>query len=183
MDQALPLTHLGRALFHLNQRRGFKSNRRTDKGSNEGGLIADASARLDQAMMAAGARSYGEFLHMRRAGAGDARAVPAVRTRINPHLTGEGGKEQPGYDFYLDRRHLEEEFHKLWRAQAPHHPELTEELRELIFETIFYQRPLKAPAIGRCLFLPERRLPKAHPLTQQRTLYETVNMLRVTAPG
>lgn len=183
LDRALPLTHLGRTLFHLNQRRGFKSNRRTDKGSNEGGLIADASARLDQAMMAAGARSYGEFLHKRRANAGDARAIPAVRTRINPHLTGEDGKEQPGYVFYPDRRHLEEEFHKLWQAQAPHHPELTEELHDLLFETIFYQRPLKAPAIGRCLFLPERRLPKAHPLTQQRTLYETVNMLRVIAPG
>ncbi|MDO5648378.1 type II CRISPR RNA-guided endonuclease Cas9, partial [Paracoccus sp. (in: a-proteobacteria)] len=183
LDQALPLTHLGRALFHLNQRRGFKSNRRTDKGSNEGGLIADGSARLDQAMMAAGARSYGEFLHKRRASADDARAVPSVRTRINPHMTGEDGKETPGYDFYPDRRHLEEEFHKIWQAQAPHHPELTEELRDQIFETIFYQRPLKAPAIGRCLFLPERRLPKAHPLTQQRTMYETVNMLRVTAPG
>lgn len=183
LDRALPLTHLGRALFHLNQRRGFKSNRRTDKASNEGGLIADASARLDQAIMAAGARTYGEFLHKRRAAAGDARAIPAVRTRINPHLTGADGKEQPGYDFYPDRHHLEEEFHKLWQAQTPHHPELTEELRDLIFETIFFQRPLKAPAIGRCLFLPERRLPKAHPLTQQRTLYETVNMLRVTAPG
>ncbi|MDO5612903.1 MAG: type II CRISPR RNA-guided endonuclease Cas9 [Paracoccus sp. (in: a-proteobacteria)] len=183
LTQPLPLTHLGRAFFHLNQRRGFKSNRRADKGNNEGGLIADASARLDQAMMAAGARTYGEFLHMRRASAGDARAVPAVRTRINPHLTGEDGKEQPGYDFYPDRRHLEEEFHKLWQAQAPHHPELTDELRDLIFEKIFYQRPLKAPAIGRCLFLPERRLPKAHPLTQQRTLYETVNMLRVVTPG
>lgn len=183
LDQPLPLTHLGRALFHLNQRRGFKSNRRTDKGNNEGGLIADASDRLDQAMMAAGARTYGEFLHQRRAGAGDARAVPAVRTRINPHLTDADGKEQAGYDFYPDRRHLEDEFHKLWQAQAPHHPELTEDLRDLIFETIFYQRPLKAPKIGRCLFLPEPRLPKAHPLTQQRTLYETVNMLRVTAPG
>ena len=182
LDQPLPLTHLGRALFHLNQRRGFKSNRRTDKGNNEGGLIADASARLDQAMMAAGARSYGEFLHKRRASVDDARAVAAVRTRINPHLTGEDGKEQPGYDFYPDRHHLEEEFHKLWQAQAPHHPELTPDLRDLIFETIFHQRPLKTPAIGRCLFLPERRLPKAHPLTQQRTLYETVNMLRVTAP-
>lgn len=183
LSDALPLTHLGRAFFHLNQRRGFKSNRRTDRGNNEGGLIADASARLDQAMMAAGARTYGEFLHKRRASAGDARAIPAVRTRINPHMTNEDGKEQPGYDFYPDRRHLEDEFHKLWRAQAPHHPELTEELRDVIFEKIFYQRPLKAPAIGRCLFLPERRLPKAHPLTQQRTLYETVNALRVTAPS
>ncbi|MBA4491754.1 type II CRISPR RNA-guided endonuclease Cas9 [Paracoccus sp. S1E-3] len=183
LDHRLPLPHLGRALFHLNQRRGFKSNRRTDKGDNEGGLIKDATARLDQAMMAAGARSYGEFLHMLRQQAGDARDVPAVRTRINPHLTGEDGKEQPGYDFYPERRHLEEEFHKLWQAQAQHHAALTDELRDSLFETIFYQRPLKTPAVGRCLFLPEPRLPKAHPLTQRRTLYETVNMLRVVTPG
>ena len=183
LDHRLPLPHLGRALFHLNQRRGFKSNRRTDKGDNEGGLIKDATARLDQAMMAMGARSYGEFLHMRRQQAGDARDVPAVRTRINPHLTAEDGKEQAGYDFYPDRRHLEEEFHKLWQAQAQHHSALTDELRDTLFETIFHQRPLKAPAIGRCLFLPEPRLPKAHPLTQRRTLYETVNMLRVVTPG
>lgn len=183
LDHPLPPNHLGRALFHLNQRRGFKSNRGTDKGDNEGGLIADASARLDQAILAAGARTYGEFLHLRRQAAEDPRAVPAVRTRVNPHLTGEDGTEQPGYDFYPDRHHLEDEFGKLWRAQARHNPDLTEELGETLFTTIFHQRPLKAPTIGRCLFLPEPRLPKAHPLTQQRTLYETVNMLRVTAPG
>lgn len=183
LDEALPLTRLGRALFHLNQRRGFKSNRRTDRRDNEGGLIADASARLDMAIGAKGARTYGEFLHLRRQEAADPRSVPAVRTRINPHLTGEDGKEQAGYDFYPDRRHLEDEFRKLWTAQARHHPELTEELHDTLFETIFHQRPLKTPAVGRCLFLPEPRLPKAHPLTQRRTLYETVNMLRVTAPG
>lgn len=183
LDQALPPDHLGRALFHLNQRRGFKSNRRTDKGSNEGGLIADATARLDQAMMAAGARSYGEFLHKRRMAATDPRAMPAVRTRINPHLTDDDGKEQPGYGYYPDRRHLEEEFRKLWASQSRFHAALTPELGDFLFETIFHQRPLKAPAIGRCLFLDEPRLPKAHPLTQQRTLYETVNMLRITAHG
>ncbi|AMY71134.1 type II CRISPR RNA-guided endonuclease Cas9 [Frigidibacter mobilis] len=183
LDHPLPPEHLGRALFHLNQRRGFKSNRRTDKGNNEGGMIADASARLEQAMMAAGARSYGEFLHKRRAEATAPRATPAVRTRINPHLTGEDGKEQPGYDFYPDRKHLEDEFHRLWEAQARHNPDLTPAMGDLLFQTIFHQRPLKAPAVGRCLFLDEPRLPKAHPLTQQRTLYETVNMLRIAPPG
>ena len=47
LDEALPLTHLGRALFHLNQRRGFKSNRKTDRGDNESGKIKDATARLE----------------------------------------------------------------------------------------------------------------------------------------
>ncbi|WP_372839742.1 type II CRISPR RNA-guided endonuclease Cas9 [Phaeovulum sp.] len=183
LDHPLPPVLLGRALFHLNQRRGFKSNRRTDKGNNEGGLIAEASARLDQAMMAAGVRTYGEFLHKRRAAATDPRATLAVRTRINPHFTGADGKEQPGYDFYPDRHHLENEFHKLWAVQASYNPELTPAMEDLLFQTIFHQRPLKTPTVGRCLFLDEPRLAKAHPLTQQRTLYETVNMLRIAAPG
>ena len=34
-----------------------------------------------------------------------------------------------------------------------------------------------------CLFTDERRLPKAHPLAARRVLYETVNALRVKAPG
>lgn len=156
LDNRLPLPHLGRALFHLNQRRGFKSNRRTDKGDNEGGMIKDASARLDQAMMAEGARSYGEFLYLRRQQADDPRNVPAVRTRINPHLTDEDGKEQAGYDFYPDRRHLEEEFRLLWKVQAGHNPNLTEELGNALFETIFYQRPLKPLPSGAVCSCPKK---------------------------
>src|SRR6185437_2809056 len=32
LHEELPLHHIGRALFHLNQRRGFKSNRKADRG-------------------------------------------------------------------------------------------------------------------------------------------------------
>lgn len=184
LDEALPLTHLGRALFHLNQRRGFKSNRKTDRGDNESGKIRDASARLDQAIMASGARTYGEFLYMRRQRAADPRHVPTVRTRLSvANRDGPDGKEEAGYDFYPDRRHLEEEFQKFWEAQAKHHIQLTDALRDLVFEKIFFQRPLKEPKVGLCLFSAERRLPKAHPLTQRRVLFETVNQLRVTADG
>lgn len=182
LDRPLALTELGRALFHLNQRRGFKSNRKTDRGNNEGGKIADGTARLDQAMLAAGARTYGEFLHLRRSKAGDARTVPSVRTRLTLRQ-GEGDKAEAGYDFYPDRRHLEEEFRNIWTAQAHHHDTLTDDLRDTLFETIFFQRPLKAPVIGRCLFYPEPRLPRAHPLTQERVLYETVNALRIRTEG
>lgn len=183
LSEALPLTHLGRAFFHLNQRRGFKSNRKTDRGDNESGKIKDATARLDLAMDLAGAKTYGQFLHMRRQKAADPRQVPPVRTRLTVAARGADGKEEEGYDFYPDRRHLEEEFYKLWDAQATHHDTLTDDLRALVFEKIFYQRPLKAPTVGLCLFTGEKRAPKAHPLTQRRVLYETVNQLRVTADG
>ena len=200
LDEALPLIHFGRALFHLNQRRGFKSNRKTDRGDNESGKIKDATQRLDWAMHESKARTYGEFLHMRRCRLNekpstepkvnkdgtrlDYRHVPTVRTRLSVGKRGgPDAKEEAGYDFYPDRRHLEEEFQELWAAQAEFHSELTAELRDLVFEKIFYQRPLKEPKVGLCLFTSEERLAKAHPLTQRRVLLETVNQLRVTADG
>lgn len=184
LDHSLPLEHFGRALFHLNQRRGFKSNRKTDRGDNESGKIKDATQRLDWAMHEAGARTYGEFLHMRRQKASDPRHVPTVRTRLSvAQRGGPDAKEEAGYDFYPERRHLEEEFDALWQAQAAYHSELTPDLRDLVFEKIFYQRPLKEPKVGLCLFEAEERIAKAHPLTGRRVLYETVNQLRVTADG
>lgn len=191
LDGPLPLTHFGRALFHLNQRRGFKSNRKTDRGDNESGKIKDATARLDQAMLAKGARTYGEFLHMRRAAAPDPKNMPSVRTRLTVARRDNAEKEEAGYDFYPDRKHLSEEFEKLWAAQALHAPDsLTDDLRDEIAKIIFHQRPLKTPEVGLCLFtgqhgVPEQdqRIPSAHPLNQRRILMETVNNLKIAARG
>lgn len=75
LDEKLSLHHFGRALFHLQQRRGFKSNRKADRKSNdnEKGAIALGSERLHLAMREARARTLGEFLAARR------RADPANR--------------------------------------------------------------------------------------------------------
>src|SRR5882724_8106439 len=43
LDETLPAHHIGRALFHLNQRRGFLSNRKTEKKDNEAGAIKQAA--------------------------------------------------------------------------------------------------------------------------------------------
>ena len=184
LDEELTLTQLGRSLFHLNQRRGFKSNRKTDQRNNESGIIEKASAKLDQEMIKAGARTYGEFLHKRRNAAIDNQKIPPVRVRLRKVTHDNEEKEIEEYSFYADRRHLSEEFSKLWGAQVKYYPEvLTDSLRESIYQIIFYQRPLKASEVGRCLFTDEKRLPKAHPLASRRVLYETVNSLRITAPG
>lgn len=191
LNEKLDLHQFGRALFHLNQRRGFKSNRKIDRGDNESGLIKDATARLDTAMIAENARTYGEFLHKRRKTAPDENSIPSVRTRLTHRDTDSDENEKMQYDFYPDRKHLDEEFCKLWEAQSSHHGSiLTDELRKKIYEVIFFQRMLKPPEVGLCRFSgrhgisnDERRLPKAHPLTQRRILYETVNHLRILAPG
>lgn len=170
LDEALNPHRLGRALFHLNQRRGFKSNRKAERKAGddkEGGKIAGGAKALDLAMQEAGARTYGEFLAGR-----DAKRV-RMRT------------DEDGYDFYPERRHLEAEFYAIWAAQSAHHPALLNEaVRDRLWRIIFYQRPLKAPKVGNCTFFnEEERLPKAHPLFQERRLYEEVNQLEITKAG
>lgn len=181
--EKLPLTHLGRAFFHINQRRGFKSNRKTDAGDNEAGKISFGADRLEKAMMTAGAKTYGEFLHDRRLKSLEENKTPiGVRTRMTTLTIGE--KTEDGYDFYPTRNLLEEEFNALWEAQQKFHNDaLSEKTRERLFEIIFYQRPLKAQKVGRCFFEEEERLSKAHPLFQRRVLYETVNSLRICEAG
>ena len=184
LDERLPLHHVGRALFHLNQRRGFKSNRKADRGKNDdSGKIRVGVDRLHEAMRDAGAETLGDYLHGLRAASSDPNAVMTVRTRLRPE-TGEGARGD-GYDFYPDRQMLEEEFRLIWQTQAPHHPEaLTAENEERLFEIIFHQRPLRQPKIGMCTLVPgEPRLPKAHPLFQRRRLLEEINALRIVETG
>ena len=187
LDAALPAHHIGRALFHLNQRRGFKSNRKTDRGpQNEAGKIAVGIDRLRDEMDRLGARTFGEYLHLRRKPAldrGNHSVIPSVRTRLRPE-TGEGAKGD-GYDFYPGRDLIEEEFDAIIEAQRRHHPDLlTGAVRDRLHEIVFHQRPLKAPRIGKCTLLgTEERLPKAHPLFQRRRLLEEVNALEIVLPG
>ncbi|KQT32843.1 hypothetical protein ASG29_14230 [Sphingomonas sp. Leaf412] len=166
-----PLTphEIGRALFHLNQRRGFKSNRKAERKTNDAddGKIATAAYALDRAMLDGGFDTLGQFLN----------AQETKRVRMDG--------EAQGYDFYPQRRHVEYEFDRIWTEQAKHHPALlTETARYALHRILFYQRPLKAQVVGKCTFVhSEDRLAKAHPLFQQRRLYEEVNQLEVTTPG
>lgn len=184
LGERLPLSHIGRALFHLNQRRGFKSNRKADRGKNdESGKIRVGVGRLHEAMRDAGAETLGEYLHGLRAASSDPSAIASVRTRLRPE-SGDGARGD-GYDFYPDRQMLEEEFKLIWQRQALHHPQtLTPENEKRFFEIIFYQRPLKEPRIGMCTLTgSEPRLPKAHPLFQRRRLLEEINALRIVHAG
>lgn len=169
LDEKLEPEEIGRALFHLNQRRGFKSNRKAERKQkdNEDGKIATGAKALDAAMSELGARTLGEFLARRE----------TKRVRM--------GGENQSYDFYPQRNHVEAEFEAIWAAQAAHHPGLlTETARAALHRILFFQRALKEQEVGVCTFVhSERRLAKAHPLFQERRLYEEVNQLEITTPG
>jgi CRISPR-associated endonuclease Csn1 len=169
LGEPLAPYEIGRALFHLNQRRGFKSNRKAERKQkdNEDGKIAGGAKALDQAMAEASADTLGQFLA----------GLDTKRVRMN--------SDNQGYDFYPQRRHVEYEFDRIWDQQARHHPALlTETARAALQRILFFQRPLKEQEVGVCTFVhSERRLPRAHPLFQERRLYEEVNQLEITTPG
>ncbi len=181
LDSPLPAHHIGRTLFHLNQRRGFLSNRKADKKEDDKGAIKQGASRLKEAMQAENARTLGEFLwhrHRKREG------VRARNTSSGPKAT---------YDFYPTRDLLQSEFDAIWTAQAPHHPTMTEAAEEQISKIIFYQRPLKQPPVGKCSLDPATepfekdpegyRCPWAHPLTQRFRIYQEARNLEVGQAG
>lgn len=169
LDEALKPYEIGRALFHLNQRRGFQSNRKAERRQSDGedGKIATGAKALDEAIAKEGARTLGEFLAGR----------DEKRVRLN--------SENQLYDFYPQRSHVLKEFHAVWEKQAAYNPTLlTDAARDELARILFFQRPLKEVEVGVCTFVQsDRRLAKAHPLFQERRLYEEVNQLEITTPG
>ncbi len=182
LDEALPPHHLGRALFHLHQRRGFKSNRKTERRKDDDpGKIKAAGDRLNDLMAERGARTLGEFLALRHVGmdSNDPNRHP-VRAR----LKGRGAKAE--YEFYPQREMVEAEFDALWEAQRGHHPDvLTDAARDEIRGIMFRQRPLRPVDPGKCALDPAAdkddlggfRAPWALPLAQRfRILQELANL-------
>jgi CRISPR-associated endonuclease Csn1 len=173
LNEALTPYEFGRTLFHLNQRRGFQSNRIADAGADEeGGKIKQANIKLKAALNENNCRTFGEFLAKRH----DNRESVRIRLR--------GKDAKAHYDFYPTRDLLKDEFVQLWASQARHHTSLDEPLKAHFHKILFFQRPLKAPIIGKCTFFhTEERQAKSHPLSQLRRIYQDLNHLRLKEGG
>ncbi len=182
LDEALKPEEFARALFHINQRRGFKSNRKTDKKDNDSGALKTAINKLRQALADTECRTVGEWLHKRDV-AGD-----TVRARYRQNkVVKEDGKSRidKSYDLYIDRAMIEAEFDALWKKQSELNPVLfNDKARDELRYTLVFQRTLKPVKPGRCTLLPdEERAPLALPSTQRFRIYQEVNNLRILREG
>lgn len=172
LHERLELWELGRVLFHLNQHRGFKSNRKTDRGDNESGLIKDAGARTRDELQREGCATIGQWLARRHAG------KEPVRVRLA------GSGKTKNYAFYPTREMIEDEFETVWAAQAGWNPALTAAMRLALHSIIFHQRNLKPVPVGRCWLEPtEERAPRALPTAQRFRIAQTLSNLRLALPG
>lgn len=156
VESEVPLHAFGRALLHLNQRRGFKSGLKVArKDDEEEGKVKSAISELANELQD---RTLGQFF---------AGLDPEMR-RIRQRWTSR--------QMYLD------EFERMWATQATHHLSLTPELKKVVFKTIFFQRPLKSQKglVGWCdIETNRRRCPLALPIAQRFRLLQKVNDLTV----
>ena len=163
LDEKLDLFAFGRALYHLGHRRGFLSNRKSDLDEKEVGPVKEGIAKLVEVMNTVEARTLGEYFY---------RVDPVQEKRIRNRWTARS--------MYAD------EFDALWQAQNRYYPDvLTDELRTLIYDTIFSQRELKSQKglVGYCELEPkERRAPRAILSCQCFRMVQRVNDLIIHFP-
>lgn len=163
LDEPLPPHALGRALYHLAIRRGFLSNRKSDKEEKELGVVKEAIGQLGEAMAAQGARTLGEYFF---------RVDPVLEKRIRQRWTA--------------RQMYKDEFEQIMDAQErlgvikPGGG-----ARKEIERRIFFQRPLKSQRglVGKCELEPgKRRAPKAVLPAQRFRILQKVNDLVLHYP-
>lgn len=156
VEREIPLRAFGRALLHLNQRRGFNSGLKVARKNDEDeGKVKSAISELAREIQG---RTLGQFFA----------GLDPEQRRIRQRWTSR--------QMYFD------EFERMWEKQASHHASLTPEMKKRIFRAIFFQRPLKSQKglVGWCdLEKQRRRCPLALPIAQTFRLLQKVNDLLV----
>lgn len=152
---------LGRALYHLAQRRGFLSNRK-DASSDEDGKVKGAIKRLDDDMHDANCTYLGEFYY-------------------KLYLSGEKIRTGDGYGYAGRIAHYEKEFKAICEKQS-----LSEELQKALHRAIFFQRPLKSQKslVGNCTFEKGKaRCPISHPRFEEFRMRAFINNIKIKTPA
>jgi CRISPR-associated endonuclease Csn1 len=164
LEHKLSLEELGRAFYHINQRRGFESNRKTPLEEGESVVRADI-AELDKEIKKSGSRTLGEYLFEQSKGNQSSDASNHTRLR---------GR-------YTSRSQYKEEFNMLWKVQKQFHPDvLTKKYKGKVYDAIFYQRPVSSQAqfIGNCeLENDKKRIARGHRLYQEFRIWKNINNL------
>lgn len=84
-------------------------------------------------------------------------------------------------DYAIPRYLVKDEFNLIWDVQARFYPVMNKDgLKEKVYSVLFFERPAFPYAIGQCIYFNnEDRLLKAHPLSERRRIYESVNNIRI----
>lgn len=169
VDEKLKPYELGRALYHLGQRRGYQSNRKSRSQEDSDGSVATGIKLINEA---AGDQTLGQFF--------------AKDVDVFTHRTREDGQTDPATGRirrrYTARQMYKDEFIAIRDKQKKSFKKLTDDDWKAIEKAIFFQRPLKSQRrlIGRCSILKQyRRCLEALPVFQEFRILQAVNHLVV----
>ena len=165
LNEKLEPYELGRALFSLAVRRGFKSNRK-DVNQEETSDNKKVPEKLDQkgmqtalenAIKETGCRTITEFL-------------------VKYREENKGLRFSPGrMSYYPTRRMYEEEFSQIREQQLQYYSQID---WDAIYKAIFYQRPLKPQSRGFCIYEKDKeRTFKAMPSAQKLRILQDIGNL------
>ena len=148
---------LGRALYHITQRRGFWSNRK-DRTQSSDGAVSSGINQLSNEIHEANCEYLGEYYYK---------------------LYQEGKKIRCRYSDRI--MHYEKEFYAICDKQN-----LDEKIVKELHDAIFFQNPLKSQrgTIARCTFEPSKRCcPISHPLYEEFRMLCYINNIKIKSPN
>lgn len=147
---------LGRAFYHMTQRRGFLSNRK-DQNGDDTGKVKEGISTLTQEMNKAGYKYLGDYFY----------ALYNKGEKIRNHYTARN-------------EHYLAEFKAICEKQA-----LDKDLASRIEKAIFDQRPLKSQKgqIGKCIFEKNKtKCPSSHPMYEEFRMLSFINNIKIRTP-
>lgn len=148
---------LGRALYHIAQRRGFRSTPNDQSNDDEKGKVKEAISELSQKMKDEGCEYLAEYFEK----------LYKEGKRIRNQYTSRDS-------------HYVEEFHAICSRQ-----ELDEDTVKRLEHVLFDQRPPKSQkhTVGHCLFEPSKsRCQMSHPDFEEMRMLQTLNQIRMKTP-
>ena len=181
LEEPLDAYELGRALYHLAQRRHFRGRdleeEDTEKAENR--KKADKSGTDDADEKKTKAASEATATLLKR----ENKTLGSWLSERGPHKSKSGEYPKRKRNEHAKRENVEDEFERLWNKQKEHYERLKESaFKDRIHDAIFHQRPVfwRKNTLGECQFMPGKPLcPKGAWLSQQRRMLEKLNNLEV----
>ena len=152
---------LGRAFYHMIQRRGFLSNRK-DQSGDDTGMVKESISNLTQEMHDAGYEYLGDYFY----------SLYNKGEKIRNHYTARNEHYLAEFKAICEKQDLDKNLG----------PEVVRQIEKAIFD----QRPLKSQKgqVGKCVFEKNKtKCPFSHPMYEEFRMLSFINNIKIQTPN
>ena len=152
---------LGRAFYHIIQRRGFLSNRK-DQSGDDTGKVKESISNLTQEMHDDGYEYLGDYFY----------SLYNKGEKIRNHYTARNEHYLAEFKAICEKQKLDKNLG----------PEIVRQIEKAIFD----QRPLKSQKgqVGKCVFEKNKtKCPSSHPMYEEFRMLSFINNIKIQTPN